>query len=172
MQVLLDLTGHNHKLSLGFLVRSWRSRCLNICHLSFGKVCSIFGVDSRLCSDLVSRRQDLMIKYEAIREQMKEAQTEREKETMVALAAEAEKETFMTGEEKPKDVPGAGRTPGRGLLLGRRKELPEITQRIARVRDSNIAGANSVVEEGLRSLGLSSRVLAPEMAAGDPEKTE
>jgi hypothetical protein len=121
---------------------------------------------------LFSRRQDLMIKYEAIREQMKEAQTEREKETMVALAAEAEKETFMTGEEKPKDVSGSGRTPGRGLLLGRRKELPEITQRIARVRDSNIAGANTVVEEGLRSLGLSSRVLAPEMAAGDPEKTE
>lgn len=113
-----------------------------------------------------------MIKYEAIREQMKEAQTEREKETMVALAAEAEKATFMSGEEKPKEDPPPGRTPGRGLLLGRRKELPEITKRIARVRDSNIAGANSVVEEGLRSLGLGSRGLQTGALAGEAEKKE
>ncbi|KAL3690632.1 hypothetical protein R1sor_004283 [Riccia sorocarpa] len=92
------------------------------------------------------KRQEVMKRYELIREQVRLAVTEREKEDAAAMAAAAAAETFEATEEELKPAgllnsssdPGSGRLrqrarPGRLLILQDR--LPEIARQLENMKE-------------------------------------
>jgi hypothetical protein len=129
-------------------------------------------------SSFSSKRQEVMKRYEILREQVRLAVTEREKEEAAALAAEAAAETFQATEEDlmPKEpqvalagISGGSRhrqraRPGRLLILQDR--LPEIARQIAEERKERKDDESTMI--GSRYIGLKERPDGPSASLSRP----